>query len=59
MECVELVDALKRAKNEKGYTLHELSQKLDVQMTTLARWLKTKRMNRLYAQMLAGKIKDL
>jgi hypothetical protein len=56
MECKELIDKLRGVKEEKGYTLFDLSKKLDIQITTLERWLKTNRINRVYAQMIQEKI---
>jgi len=59
MKCEEVVDRLQKIKNEKKYTLHDLSKKLDIQVTTIERWLKTKRMNKLYAQVMSEKINEL
>ncbi len=59
MECIELVGKLKRIKDEKGYTLHELSKKLDVQVTTIERWFKTKRINKLYARFVSERLPEL
>lgn len=51
-----LITKLRQLKAEKGYTLHELSNKLDVQVSTLERWLKTKRINRLYAKVVRERL---
>lgn len=59
MEHVEIINKLQRLKLEKGYTLHELSKKLDVQVTTIERWFKTKRINKVYAWFLTEKMKAL
>jgi len=59
MEREQIINKLKCVKLEKGYTLHELSKKLDVQVTTIERWFKTKRINKVYAWFLAEKMKAL
>jgi hypothetical protein len=43
-------------KKERGYTLHDLSKRLDLQVTTIERWLKTGHINRIYAQMVREKL---
>lgn len=45
----ELIDKIKRLKQERGYTLHDLSRKADIHVSTLERWLKTGHINKLYA----------
>ena len=57
MEDKILIDQIKSIKEDKGYTLHDLSKILDVQIATLERWLKTNRINRLYAQVVREKLK--
>ena len=52
----ELIRKVLQVKRENGYTLHDLSKKLDLQVTTIERWLKTKRINKLYAQMVREKL---
>ena len=52
----KLIDKLVQVKEERGYTLHDLSKKLDIQVTTIERWFKTKRINKVYAQMVRGKL---
>jgi len=59
VEHEEIINKLKRVKMEKGYTLHELSKKIDVQVTTIERWFKTKRINKVYAWFLTEKMKAL
>jgi transcriptional regulator with XRE-family HTH domain len=59
MENDEIINTLKKVKLEKGYTLHELSKKLDVQVTTIERWFKTKRINKVYAWFITEKMKSL
>jgi len=43
-------------KKERGYTLHDLSKRLDLQVTTIERWLKTGHINKVYAQMVREKL---
>ena len=50
MENKELIDKMKRLKEDRSYTLHDLSKMLDIQIATIERWFKTERINRLYAQ---------
>ncbi len=52
----ELIDKIKRLKADQGYTLYELSKRVDVQPSTLERWLKTNRINRVYAEMITRKL---
>ena len=59
MEDRELIERLKELKEKKGYTLWELSKKLDIQISTLERWFKTKRINRIYAQYVREKLSSL
>ena len=40
----------------KGYTLHDLSKRLDLQVTTIERWFKTRRINKIYARMVKEKL---
>ena len=43
-------------KKERGYTLHDLSKRLDLQVTTIERWFKTGHINKVYAQMVRQKL---
>jgi transcriptional regulator with XRE-family HTH domain len=52
----ELIDKIRRLKADQGYTLYELSKRVDVQPSTLERWLKTNRINRVYAEMVTKKL---
>ncbi|MFA6356542.1 MAG: helix-turn-helix domain-containing protein [Candidatus Omnitrophota bacterium] len=52
----ELIDKIRRLKADRGYTLYELSRKVDVQPSTLERWLKTDHINRVYAEMVMKKL---
>ncbi|MEW6170429.1 MAG: hypothetical protein AB1472_02575 [Candidatus Omnitrophota bacterium] len=43
-------------KEERRYTLYDLSKKLDIQVTTIERWLKTNRINKIYAKLVREKL---
>ncbi|MBU1045332.1 MAG: helix-turn-helix transcriptional regulator [Candidatus Omnitrophica bacterium] len=57
MENINLIQALKQVKEERGYTLYDLSKKLDIQVSTVSRWFKTNRINRVYAELVKEKLK--
>jgi hypothetical protein len=44
-------------KEKNSYTLHDLSRLTDMQVATLARWLKTNRINKLYAKMVKVRLR--
>ncbi len=52
----ELINKILQLKEQNGYTLHDLSKKLDLQVTTIERWLKTKHINKVYAQLVREKL---
>ena len=52
----KLINQLIQLKEARSYTLHDLSKKLDIQITTIERWFKTKRINKVYAQMVRDKL---
>ena len=52
----ELISKLLQFKEAKGYTLYDLSKRLDLQVTTIERWFKTKRINKIYARMVKEKL---
>ncbi|MFA5286716.1 MAG: hypothetical protein WC394_00355 [Candidatus Omnitrophota bacterium] len=52
----ELIQRILQLKEVNGYTLHDLSKKLDIQITTIERWLQTKRINKVYAQLVKKKL---
>jgi len=56
MKNKELIDALRKLKEKEDCTLYELSRKLDIQVSTLERWFKTDRINRIYAQYIKDKL---
>ena len=53
----KLIDQLMQLKEARNYTLYDLSKKLDIQVTTIERWFKTKRINKVYAQMVRDKLR--
>ena len=53
----KLIDKLVQMKEARGYTLYDLSKKLDIQVTTIERWFKTKRINKVYAEMVRDKLR--
>jgi transcriptional regulator with XRE-family HTH domain len=52
----ELIARIRNLKIKNGYTLYELSKKIDIQVGTLERWLKTGRINKVYARMVKEKL---
>jgi len=52
----ELIGKIRQLKEEKGYTLYELSKRIDIQVATLERWLKTGRINKLYAKVVRERL---
>lgn len=52
----EAIAKLKHLKEK--YTLHELVKRLDIQQTTLHRWLKTGKISKNMADLLERRIKD-
>jgi len=56
MKDIELIQKLKILKQERRYTLYELSKRLDVQISTIERWFKTNRINKVYAQLVRDKL---
>ena len=53
----ELIRKIIQIKEEKGYTLHDLSKQLDMQVPTIERWLKTNRINKIYAKIVKEKLR--
>jgi transcriptional regulator with XRE-family HTH domain len=45
----ELIEKIRRLKQDRGYTLYDLAKRVDIQPSTLERWFKTNRINRIYA----------
>lgn len=52
-----LIAKLIQFKGENEYTLHDLSKKLDIQVSTIERWMKTNRINKVYAKLVEEKLK--
>jgi transcriptional regulator with XRE-family HTH domain len=52
-----LIDKIRKLKEERGYTLYDLSRLADIQIGTLERWLKTNHINRLYAKIVRERLK--
>jgi hypothetical protein len=52
----ELINKIKIIKQQKGYTLFDLSRIVDVQVSTVERWFRTSRINKVYAQMVKDKL---
>lgn len=52
----ELIERIRHLKEERHYTLHDLSKRIDIQVSTLERWFKTGRINRLYAKMVRERL---
>lgn len=52
----ELIEKLRLFKEQNRYTLHELSKKVDIHISTLERWLKTGHINKLYADVVRKRL---
>lgn len=52
----ELIRRIQHLKDENRYTLYDLSKRLDIQISTLERWLKTGRINKLYAKVVRERL---
>ena len=52
----ELIELIRQIKEKNGYTLNDLSKKIDVQISTLERWLKTGHINKVYARLVREKL---
>ncbi|MDD5120946.1 MAG: hypothetical protein PHR84_06555 [Candidatus Omnitrophica bacterium] len=55
----ELINKIKIIKQQKGYTLFDISRIVDVQISTIERWLKTSRINKVYAKLVKEKLEIL
>lgn len=56
MVDTELINKIMRFKEGGHYTLYDLSRRLDLQVSTIERWLKTKRINKIYAKLVREKL---
>jgi transcriptional regulator with XRE-family HTH domain len=52
----ELIEKIRSLKIRNGYTLYELSKRIDIQVGTLERWFKTGRINKLYAKIVKERL---
>jgi len=52
----ELIKKIKELKEKNKYTLHDLSRLTDMQVATVARWLKTNRINKMYAKIVKERL---
>jgi hypothetical protein len=52
----ELMDGIRRFKASNEYTLLEVGKKIGVSISTLERWLKTARINRVYARIVKERL---
>lgn len=52
----ELIAKLQQLKDENRYTLHDLSKRLDMHISTLERWLKTGRINKIYSKVVRERL---
>jgi len=57
MVDIDLINKIRAFKLENGYTLYEMSKIIDIQISTLERWLKTGHINKVYASMVKEKLK--
>lgn len=56
MEDKELIMKILQIKRDNKYTLYDLSKKLDLHISTIERWFKTNRINKVYALMIKEKL---
>ena len=52
----ELIRRIIDIKAERGYTLFDLSKRLDVQVATIERWFKTSHINKVYAKLVKERL---
>ncbi len=52
----ELIRKIVEMKSEKGYTLFDLSKRLDLPVSTIERWLKTSHINKVYARLVKERL---
>jgi len=52
----ELIRKILKVKEENRYTLYDLSKKLDLQISTIERWIRTKRINKVYAHLVKERL---
>jgi ribosome-binding protein aMBF1 (putative translation factor) len=52
----DLINKIMQLKQDRGFTLHDLSKKIDIPVSTVERWFKTGRINKLYAEVVKDKL---
>ena len=52
----ELIERIRKIKEDNRYTLYELSKKIDMQISTVERWLKTGHINKIYAKVVRERL---
>ncbi len=52
----ELINKIRAFMIQNSYTLHDLSMKIDIHVSTLERWLKTSHINKVYAKIVKEKL---
>ena len=52
----DLIEKILTIKEERKYTLYDLSKKLGFQVTTIERWLRTGHINQVYAQLVKERL---
>ena len=52
----ELIGKIRKLKEENHYTLYDLSRRIDIQISTLERWFKTNRINKVYAKVVKERL---
>ena len=52
----ELIEKLRLLKDRNEYALDELSKRLDMQISTVGRWFKTGRTNKIYAKIVKERL---
>lgn len=52
----DLIGKIRQLKEEKRYTLHDLSRITDIQVATLGRWLRTGHINKVYARLIKDRL---
>lgn len=52
----DLIIKIRQLKEERRWTLYDLSKTLDIQISTIERWLKTDRINKVYAALVRQRL---
>jgi hypothetical protein len=52
-----LIERIQLFKRKHNYTLYDLSKIFDMQVATIERWFKTKRINVFYAKLVKEKLR--